>query len=235
MAPAVRRRSRRDRRLDRADRPLRTRIHLHAAPVRTPGAALLSGGLVSPCHWRSRRAGNGAGAGPDRSSSRSAPPAGSLALWAAVERRAAQPMVDVRMPARRSVPATSSRPWSRGSPCSASSCSRSTSSRCRAGSRPREASLVHYGFDATGTQAGLYLLPASLVLLAGAPLAGLIAGRTGPRDAGGRARGRRLRRRPPRRGPCWASALAALFGATIAALAAPRLRAVAAGARGVVS
>jgi EmrB/QacA subfamily drug resistance transporter len=39
--------------------------------------------------------------------------------------------------------------------------------------------LVHYGFDASTTKAGLYLLPSSVALLFAAPLAGLIGRRTG--------------------------------------------------------
>jgi MFS family permease len=39
--------------------------------------------------------------------------------------------------------------------------------------------LVHYGFDASATTAGLYLLPSSFTLLFAGPLAGLIARRTG--------------------------------------------------------
>jgi MFS family permease len=38
---------------------------------------------------------------------------------------------------------------------------------------------VHYGFDATATTAGLYLLPSSFTLLFAGPVAGLIARRTG--------------------------------------------------------
>jgi MFS family permease len=39
--------------------------------------------------------------------------------------------------------------------------------------------LVHYGFDASATKAGLYLLPSSVLLLVAGPLAGVIARRTG--------------------------------------------------------
>jgi EmrB/QacA subfamily drug resistance transporter len=39
--------------------------------------------------------------------------------------------------------------------------------------------LVHYGFDASATLAGLYLLPSSFTLLFAGPLAGLIGRRTG--------------------------------------------------------
>src|SRR5437899_9961141 len=41
------------------------------------------------------------------------------------------------------------------------------------------ARLVHYGFDASATKAGLYLLPSSLALLFAGPAAGLIGRRTG--------------------------------------------------------
>ena len=40
-------------------------------------------------------------------------------------------------------------------------------------------SVVHYGFDASATMAGLYLLPSSVTLLFAGPVAGLIARRTG--------------------------------------------------------
>src|SRR5919204_924444 len=43
----------------------------------------------------------------------------------------------------------------------------------------RFAGLVHYGFDASTTKAGLYLLPSSVTLLFAGPVAGLIARRTG--------------------------------------------------------
>jgi EmrB/QacA subfamily drug resistance transporter len=39
--------------------------------------------------------------------------------------------------------------------------------------------LVHYGFDASATKAGLYLLPSSFMLLFAGPVAGLIGRRTG--------------------------------------------------------
>jgi EmrB/QacA subfamily drug resistance transporter len=39
--------------------------------------------------------------------------------------------------------------------------------------------LVHYGFDASATKAGLYLLPSSFMLLFAGPIAGLIGRRTG--------------------------------------------------------
>ena len=39
--------------------------------------------------------------------------------------------------------------------------------------------LVHYGFDASATKAGLYLLPSSVTLLFAGPVAGLIGRRTG--------------------------------------------------------
>src|ERR671935_150774 len=41
------------------------------------------------------------------------------------------------------------------------------------------AHLVHYGFGASATKAGLYLLPSSVALLFAGPLAGLIGRRTG--------------------------------------------------------
>jgi EmrB/QacA subfamily drug resistance transporter len=39
--------------------------------------------------------------------------------------------------------------------------------------------LVHYGFDASATKAGLYLLPSSVVLLAAGPVAGMLGRRVG--------------------------------------------------------
>src|SRR5205807_8960082 len=39
--------------------------------------------------------------------------------------------------------------------------------------------LVHYGFGASATKAGLYLLPSSVALLFAGPIAGLIGRRTG--------------------------------------------------------
>ena len=39
--------------------------------------------------------------------------------------------------------------------------------------------VIHYGFDASATKAGLYLLPSSLTLLFAGPLAGLIGKRVG--------------------------------------------------------
>jgi MFS family permease len=44
---------------------------------------------------------------------------------------------------------------------------------------PRLAGLVDYGFDASATEAGLYLLPASFVLLFAGPVAGLAGRRVG--------------------------------------------------------
>jgi MFS family permease len=39
--------------------------------------------------------------------------------------------------------------------------------------------LVHYGFDASATKAGLYLLPSSAILLVAGPLAGILGRRIG--------------------------------------------------------
>jgi EmrB/QacA subfamily drug resistance transporter len=137
--------------------------------VDVPGAVLLSGALVAlmvaltqgePWGWTS------------------APIAGlallSAALfvtWGAVERRLPQPMVDMRMLAHKPVLLTNVATLIAG--FALFSCF------VLVPVFVETSSSTGYGFGASATQAGLYLLPSSLALLFAGPLAGLIGRRWG--------------------------------------------------------
>jgi EmrB/QacA subfamily drug resistance transporter len=153
------------------------------SPIKTPsrvdfvGAALLAIGLVAlllaltegeSWGWHSRRI-----------VALFATAVVFLVAWGFAELRVRDPMVDMRMLARRQVLFTNLTaliggfamfgtfvliPYFVEMPTAL----------------PRDvAQLVHYGFDASVTKAGLYLLPSSVMLLFAGPVAGLLARRTG--------------------------------------------------------
>jgi EmrB/QacA subfamily drug resistance transporter len=146
------------------------------SPVKTAsrldvlGALLLSGGLV--CLLLALTEGESWGWISGGVAGLGAAAAALLVAWVVAELRAAEPMVDMRMMASRQVLFTNVTALIAGfamfgawvlipnfveSPTS----------------------LVHYGFDASATVAGLYLLPSSFTLLFAGPVAGLIGRRTG--------------------------------------------------------
>lgn len=145
------------------------------SPVRSdsrvdlPGAALLSGGLVSLLVALTEGESWGWG---------SAPTVGLLVLagvllvaWGLVELRVAEPMVDMRMLARRTVLLTNLTTLIAGFAM--------FSAFILVPVFVEAPSSRGYGFGATATQAGLYLLPSSICMLFAGPVAGLLGRRYG--------------------------------------------------------
>jgi MFS family permease len=146
------------------------------SPVKTasrldvPGAVLLSGGLV--CLLLALTEGESWGWTSGGVFGLAAAAVLLLVAWGFAELRVPEPMVDMRMMASRQVLFTNLTALIAGFamfgawvliPNFVES--------------PTD--VVHYGFDASATMAGLYLLPSSFTLLFAGPLAGLIARRTG--------------------------------------------------------
>jgi EmrB/QacA subfamily drug resistance transporter len=102
-----------------------------------------------------------------------------LVAWAVAELRVPEPMVDMRMLARRQVLFTNLTALVAGFAMFGSFVLVPNFVETPHDLSPSLARLVDYGFDASTTKAGLYLLPSSFALLFAGPLAGLIARRTG--------------------------------------------------------
>ena len=151
------------------------------APARldVPGALLLSGGLVclllavtegQSWGWTSPGVlGLGAGA------------AASLVAWGAVERRVLQPMVDMRMMARRPVLFTNLAALFSGFALYMTWVILPTFFQLPRGLPEQVARLADYGFGTTVTMAGIWILPTSASILLAGPVAGLIGRRHGSR------------------------------------------------------
>jgi EmrB/QacA subfamily drug resistance transporter len=151
------------------------------SPVKTPsridvpGALLLSSGLIALLvaltegeHW---------GWSSGRIVGLFAAAAGLLVAWAVVELRVPEPMVDMRMLVRRQVLFTNLTALVAGFAMFGAFVLIPNFVESPHGLPDRLAGLVRYGFHATATEAGLYLLPSSVTLLFAGPLAGLLARR----------------------------------------------------------
>jgi EmrB/QacA subfamily drug resistance transporter len=106
----------------------------------------------------------------------------SLALfvvWGSVERRVREPLVDMRMLAHRPVLFTNVTALVAGFAMFGTFVLIPNFVEMPHGLPTASAHLVHYGFDASTTKAGLYLLPSSAMLLFAGPFAGRLGGRTG--------------------------------------------------------
>jgi EmrB/QacA subfamily drug resistance transporter len=148
-----------------------------ASRVDVLGATLLSGGLVAlllaltegeAWGWASGRI---LGLG-----------AGSLVLlvaWGWAELHIDEPMVDMRMLARRVVLFTNLTALIAGFAMFGSFVLVPNFVEMPRGFSDSVQRAVHYGFDASATKAGLYLLPSSFTLLFAGPIAGLIGRRVG--------------------------------------------------------
>jgi EmrB/QacA subfamily drug resistance transporter len=141
------------------------------------GAVLLSAGLVcllvaltegETWGWTSARVG-GLFAGA----------AVFLALWVGAELRVPEPMVDMRVFVQRQVLFTNICALITGFAMFGTFVLIPNFVELPRGLSAGTAQLVHYGFDASATKAGLYLLPSSVALLFAGPAAGLIGRRTG--------------------------------------------------------
>jgi EmrB/QacA subfamily drug resistance transporter len=146
------------------------------SPIKTPssvdfaGATLMSIGLVAMLVALTE--GEAWGWTSGRTLGLAALAAAFLLAWGIAELRVAEPMVDMRMLARRQVLFTNLTALISGFAMFGSFVLVPNFVES-----PR--SVVHYGFDASATKAGLYLLPSSVLLLFAGPLAGLIGRRVG--------------------------------------------------------
>jgi len=102
-----------------------------------------------------------------------------LVAWVLAELRAAEPMVDMRMMGGRTVLFTNLTAVAAGFAMFGSFVLIPNFVETPRGLASSTASLVDYGFDASATKGGLYLLPSTIFLLFAGPAAGLIARRTG--------------------------------------------------------
>lgn len=100
-------------------------------------------------------------------------------VWYHVERRVSHPMVDMRMMANRTVAVTNLTGLLAGFGMFGSFLLIPTFVETPRGLSPALSHLVHYGFGATATQAGLYLVPGALGGFFAGPLAGALARRAG--------------------------------------------------------
>jgi EmrB/QacA subfamily drug resistance transporter len=102
-----------------------------------------------------------------------------LALWVVAELRVPEPMVDMRVFVRRQVLFTNICALITGFAMFGTFVLIPNFVETPRGLSADTARLVHYGFSATATKAGLYLVPSSFALLFAGPAAGLIGRRTG--------------------------------------------------------
>ena len=153
------------------------------SPIKTPsrvdfvGATLLSGGLIAMLvaltegeHW---------GWTSQRTLTLAAVAALLLVAWGIAELRVPEPMVDMRMLAVRQVLLTNLTALVAGFAMFGTFVLVPNFVEIPHGLAGNLQDLVHFGFDASATKAGLYLLPSSITLLFAGPLAGLIGRRIG--------------------------------------------------------
>jgi EmrB/QacA subfamily drug resistance transporter len=153
------------------------------SPVKTEsrvdllGAALLSVGLI--CLLLALTEGEGWGWLSGRIVGLFAGAAVALLAWALVELRIPDPMVDKRMLAHRPVLLTNLTAMIAGFAMFGSFVLIPNFVEAPTGLSSSVAAMVHYGFGATSTQAGLYLLPGALSGFFSGPLAGILGKRYG--------------------------------------------------------
>jgi EmrB/QacA subfamily drug resistance transporter len=147
--------------------------------VDVPGALLLSGGLVALLVALTE--GNRWGWGSARTLGLIALSVVVLVVWVRVELRVPEPMVDIRMMVGRTVFFTNLTALFAGFSMYGAFVLVPAFSEAPRGLSPRLAHLVHYGFGASTTKTGVYLLPASLAVLFAGPAAGAFSRRVGSR------------------------------------------------------
>jgi EmrB/QacA subfamily drug resistance transporter len=152
--------------------PIKTRSR-----VDVPGAVLLSGGLIA--FLVALTEGESWGWSSGRILSLFAAAAVLLVAWGVVELRVEEPMVDMRMLARRTVLLTNITALITGFAIFSVFVLVPNFVESPRGVPERWAGLVDYGFGASATEAGLYLLPSSIVLLFAGPLAGILGRKLG--------------------------------------------------------
>ena len=153
------------------------------SPIKTPsrvdvlGAALMSGGLIAMLLALTE--GESWGWTSARTLGLAAVAAALLVAWGFAELVVPEPMVDMRMLAHRPVLLTNLTAIIAGFAMFGSFVLVPIFVQTPHGLSGPVQRLVDYGFDASATKAGLYLLPSSFALLFAGPLAGLVARRTG--------------------------------------------------------
>jgi len=153
------------------------------SPIKTesrldlPGAALLSGGLVALLLALSE--GTNWGWGDARIDALFVVAASLLAAWVVVELRVPDPMVDMRMMVRRPVLLTNVAAMIAGFAMFGSFVLIPNFVQAPGDLPEPFARLVDYGFGASATQTGLYLLPGALIGFVSGPVAGRLGRRFG--------------------------------------------------------
>jgi EmrB/QacA subfamily drug resistance transporter len=153
------------------------------SPIKTPtrvdvrGALLLSAGLI--CMLLALTEGEGWGWTSPRVLGLFVAAAVLLPVWGWVELHTPEPMVDMRMLAQRPVLLTNLTALIAGFAMFGSFVLIPNFVETPRGLPPSVANLVDYGFGATSTKAGLYLLPGALAGFFSGPLAGVIGRRFG--------------------------------------------------------
>ncbi|MFL5967989.1 MAG: MFS transporter [Gaiellaceae bacterium] len=153
------------------------------SPIKTPsrvdflGATLMSLGLISLLLALTE--GENWGWTSSRTLGLFVAAAAVLGAWGIAELRVPEPMVDMRMLAVRPVLFTNVTALIAGFAMFGSFVLVPNFVETPHGLPAVVQRLVDYGFDASATQAGLYLLPSSVTLLFAGPLAGVIGRRTG--------------------------------------------------------
>jgi EmrB/QacA subfamily drug resistance transporter len=153
------------------------------SPIKTPsrvdyiGATLMSGGLIAMLVALTE--GEAWGWTSGRILGLGAVAAVLLVVWAFAELRVDQPLVDMRMLARREILFTNLTALISGFAMFGTFVLVPNFVETPHGLAASVQRAVDYGFDASATKAGLYLLPSSFALLFAGPLAGLFGRRTG--------------------------------------------------------
>ena len=148
-----------------------------ASRVDVIGATLLSGGLVALLLALTE--GEDWGWTSSRILALGAISLGLLVAWGWTELHVDDPMVDMRMLARREILYTNLTALIAGFAMFGSFVLIPNFVEMPRGFPDSVQRAVHYGFDASATKAGLYLLPSSITLLFAGPIAGLIGRRIG--------------------------------------------------------
>jgi EmrB/QacA subfamily drug resistance transporter len=153
------------------------------SPIKTPsrvdfvGAVLLSAGLI--CLLLAMTEGESWGWASSRILGLFAGAVAAFAAWVWAELRVPEPLIDMRMFVRREVAFTNLAALISGFAMFGTFVLIPNFVETPHGVPASISHLVHYGFGASATKAGLYLLPSSVALLFAGPFAGLIGRRTG--------------------------------------------------------
>jgi EmrB/QacA subfamily drug resistance transporter len=153
------------------------------SPVKTPsrvdflGAGLMSAGLVALLIALTE--GESWGWTSGKTLALGATALALLVVWVIAELHVEQPLVDMRMLARRDILFTNITALISGFAMFGTFVLVPNFVEMPHGLSSSVQHAVHYGFDASTTKAGLYLLPSSFALLFAGPIAGLIGRRTG--------------------------------------------------------